>query len=174
MTARIEGIYITLKKAEDLESVPRVRAVAGRGLEGDRYGFRAGTFSAKDGATPKPGRQLTLIESEAIERLSRESRIQLAPGQSRRNLVTRGVALNDLVGKRFRIGTVECRGVQKCDPCGHLEKLTVRGVKDGLHDAGGLRADILTDGEISVGDALVVLEVPEMEQPLTSPSAIRS
>ena len=154
MGAVIEGIFIAAKKAAKLEPVDRVRAVAGAGLEGDRYGVRAGTFSAKDGVRPKPGRQLTLIEAEALERLAREHGIALAPGESRRNVVTRGVDLNALVGKRFRIGAVECVGTERCDPCGHLEKLTRTGVKRGLTDAGGLRADIVTGGEISVGDAI--------------------
>ena len=152
--ARVVGIFITGKKGSALSGVERVRAVAGAGLEGDRYGAQAGTFSKK---AAEPGRQITLIESEALERLEREHGIALAPGASRRNVVTEGIALNDLVGKRFRVGAVECVGVKLCDPCGHLEKLTTRGVKRGLDNAGGLRADIVTGGELTVGDPIDVL-----------------
>ena len=154
MKAVVEGIFITGKKGTRLERVLTVRAIAGAGLEGDRYGVRAGTFSAKDGAQPKPGRQLTLIEAEALELLASAHGIALAPGESRRNVVTRGIRLNDLVGKRFRVGAVECVGTERCDPCGHLEKLTRAGVKRGLNEAGGLRADILVSGDLTVGDAI--------------------
>lgn len=148
----VEAIFITDKKAVPLTSVPRVLAIAGAGLQGDRYLAKGGTLSKKEA-----GRQLTLIEAEAIERLEREHGIELGPGESRRNVVTRGIALNDLVGKRFRVGPVECVGVMLCDPCGHLEKLTQKGVKKGLDNAGGLRADIVTGGEIAVGDQIDVL-----------------
>lgn len=148
----VEAIYITDQKAVPLTSVTRVLAIAGAGLQGDRYLAKGGTLSKKEA-----GRQLTLIEAEAIERLEREHGIKLAQGESRRNVVTRGIALNDLVGKRFRVGAVECFGVMLCDPCGHLEKLTRKGVKKGLDNAGGLRADIVTGGELAVGDKIDVL-----------------
>jgi MOSC domain-containing protein YiiM len=128
-----------------------VRAVAGKGLEGDRYFDDRGTFSDRG----RTGRDLTLIEAEAIERLAGEAGIQLPPGGSRRNVVTRGVSLNDLVGKRFVVGDVECVGRLRCDPCSHLESLTAPGVLKGLADQGGLRADILSDGWITVGDGVV-------------------
>ena len=159
MLAHVEGIFITAKSGTKLEQVARALAVAGAGLEGDRYRMKKGTFSKKDGTSSKdsPGRQITLIESEALERLARDHGITLAPGESRRNVVTRGIQLNDLVGHRFQIGAVECIGVKLCDPCGHLEKLTRPGVKRGLDNAGGLRADIVSGGEIAVGDSIVVL-----------------
>ncbi|MGH7178665.1 MAG: MOSC domain-containing protein, partial [Tepidisphaeraceae bacterium] len=125
--------------------------VAGRGLQGDRYFDRSGTFSSK----PGDGRQITLIEAEALEAILRESDIALPPQQSRRNILTRGVALNHLVGREFRIGSVNCMGVRLCEPCGHLEKLTRQGVRAALIHRGGLRADILTDGVICVGDVIV-------------------
>jgi MOSC domain-containing protein YiiM len=155
MTATVEAIYIGRTKGEALDPVTAVQALAGVGLDGDRYALKAGTFSKK---SAEPGRQITLIEAEAFEHLAKAAGIALGTGESRRNVVTRGIALNELIGKRFRVGGAECVGVRLCDPCGHLEKLTRRGVKAGLENRGGLRADILVSGEVKVGDAIVVLE----------------
>ena len=116
--------------------------------QGDRY-FRGegyGTFYEAD----KRGQDLTLIEAEAIEGLARDTGIELAPGEARRNVVTRGIALNDLVGKRFLVGETECLGQRLCDPCSHLERSTEPGVLKGLDNRGGLRADILQGGWIAV------------------------
>lgn len=110
----------------------------------------AGTFSK--GA--KPDQQVTLIETEALEDLARDYGIALAPGASRRNLTTRGVALNHLVGRTFRAGAATLRGIELCEPCGHLERLTQAGVKKGLVHRGGLRAEIVGEGVIRVGDTL--------------------
>lgn len=151
---RVEGIYLTGANGEPLAGVDRAGAVAGRGLEGDRYFSGKGEFSGG----VRAGRALTLIEAEAIEALAAERGIQLASGESRRNLVTRGIGLNDLVGRRFRVGEVECYGDRLCDPCNYLEKHTLPGALKGLANRGGLRADILTDGEISVGDPVVALD----------------
>jgi MOSC domain-containing protein YiiM len=149
----VEAIYIGPIPDEGLEPVERVRAVAGKGLEGDRYFKGEGTFykPAKD------GQDLTLIEAEAIEGLAHDTGVELAAGEARRNVVTRGVALNDLVDKRFRVGEVECMGRRLCDPCSHLEGLTQPGVLKGLANRGGLRADVLRDGWISVGAPLTEL-----------------
>ena len=126
--------------AKELQPVESAVAVAGKGLEGDRYFY-------PDGADP--GRALTLVEEENVQDVG------LEPGQTRRQLTTRGVRLNDLVGKRFRVGDVECYGVELCEPCKHLESLTRPGlIKDMVHRA-GLNADILTDGTIAVGDPVV-------------------
>jgi MOSC domain-containing protein YiiM len=143
----VEAIYLGAKPHEALRSVEGVRAVAGQGLEGDRYFKGEGTFYKP----AKEGQDLTLIEAEAIDGLSSENGIELEPGEARRNVVTRGVALNDLVGRRFRVGDVECVGRRLCDPCSHLESLTQPGVLKGLANRGGLRADILRDGWIAVG-----------------------
>ena len=150
---RLEAICLTTTAAGPMVAVDTARAVAGKGLEGDRYFQGIGTYSQRPGG----GRQLTLIEAEALEGLARDTGIQLGPAESRRNLVTRGIALNDLVGKRFRVGTVECVGVRLCPPCAHLERLSRPGVNKGLVDRGGLRADILTDGQLTVGDAIQVV-----------------
>ncbi len=128
--------------------VEEVRAVAGRGLEGDRYFSQRGTYSKR----PGPDREVTLIEIEAIEALKRDHGIEIDPGASRRNIVTRGVPLNHLVGREFRVGEITLRGLRLCEPCAHLERLSQRGVLRGLIHRGGLRAQILTDGMIRVGD----------------------
>jgi MOSC domain-containing protein YiiM len=124
-----------------------MRLIPGVGLEGDRYALRSGTFWK-----PLPDRELTLIEAEAIEALKREYNFELGPGEARRNLVTRGVALNHLVGKEFQIGDVRVRGIRLCEPCDHLQRLTGREVIKGLAHRGGLRAQILTHGTIHIGD----------------------
>jgi MOSC domain-containing protein YiiM len=133
--------------AEALQAVEQVEAVAGRGLIGDRYYHGEGTFAKKD----SPDREVTLIESEALEALTRDCEISLRPDQTRRNLITRGVPLNHLVGKEFSIGEVVLRGLRLCEPCGHLERLTTKGVEKGLLHRGGLRAQILRGGTLRPG-----------------------
>jgi MOSC domain-containing protein YiiM len=146
----VVSIHIAAELEQPTHPVESVRAVAGRGLEGDRYFAGEGTYSHK----PEPGRDLTLIEAEAIDGLAREHGIELGSGESRRNVVTRGIGLNDLVGHRFTVGEVECVGTELCHPCAHLQKLTKPGVLKGLTDRGGLRADIVSGGQIAVGDAV--------------------
>jgi MOSC domain-containing protein YiiM len=144
VSGRVEGIFIG-PKYELPEPVKSVRAFAGRGLEGNRYFF--------DGDAPA-GRALTLIAAEALADGAAESGIELEAGESRRNVLTRGIDLNALVGERFRVGDVECLGVELCEPCTTLEKLTHPGVIKAYVHRAGLNADILTDGEISVGDVV--------------------
>jgi MOSC domain-containing protein YiiM len=158
MTGRVETIVLRRAPGEAPNCVERAQAIAGRGLDGDRYCTGDGTFSA----TPGTGRNLTLVEAEALEALAAETGIRLAPEDTRRNVVTRGIALNGLVGQRFRVGEVECHGQRLCEPCEHLESLTEEGVLRGLVHRGGLRADILTDGEIAAGD--LVTRIGEEEQ----------
>jgi MOSC domain-containing protein YiiM len=146
------GIFIAHRKGHDLQAIDKVEAVAGRGLIGDRYFLKEGTYSAKDG----PDREVTLIEAEALEGLAREYEITLKPTQSRRNLLTRGVPLNHLVGKTFIIGAVVLRGIRLCEPCGHLEKLTCKGVEKGLIHRGGLRAQVVSGGVLEIGAAISV------------------
>ena len=131
-------------------STDQVRAVAGRGLEGDRYFNNAGTFSNSPGA----GRAVTLIESEAIDAVARDCGCELDYKDTRRNIVTRGVALNDLIDREFRGGGVRLRGVRLCEPC--KVSFPDANVKEALVSRGGLRADILTDGEIRVGDSIEI------------------
>jgi MOSC domain-containing protein YiiM len=147
------AIFISAAKGAELQSLPQVEAVAGRGLSGDRYFNGAGTFSVKKG----PDREVTLIEIEALEALARERALTLAPAHARRNLLTRGVPLNHLVGRTFSVGSVELRGLRLCEPCGHLERLTCKGVEAGLVHRGGLRAQILRGGSLEVGAAIAPL-----------------
>lgn len=148
---RIESIHITPTAEAAMRSVDQAVAVAGVGLEGDRYAARMGSFSAK----PKPGRQLTLIEAEAIEALERELGMVLAPGETRRNLITRGVALNHLVGREFTVGGVRLLGHELCEPCGDLARMTGKPqILPGLVHRGGLRAEIIEGGLIRVGDSV--------------------
>lgn len=148
----VAGIFIAPVGGASMLAVDIIRAVAGEGLEGDRYFRRAGTFSEK----PGPGREVTLIEIEAIEALARDYGVALAAGDARRNLVTRGVALNHLVGQTFRVGEATLQGVRLCEPCSHLAQLTAQEVLRGLVHRGGLRAQILTSGVIRVGDPIRV------------------
>lgn len=147
---RLLAIYVGSRKGTDLQSVEEAEAVPGSGLLGDRYFLQQGTFS-KPGS---PDREVTLIEIEAIEALERECRITLQPGQARRNLVTRGVPLNHLVGREFNVGEVVLRGLRLCEPCAHLEGLTVNGIRDGLCHRGGLRAQILRGGRVRTGSSI--------------------
>jgi MOSC domain-containing protein YiiM len=133
-----------------MSSVANVQVIVGRGLEGDRYYSKVGTYSNQPGS----GRDVTLIEIEAIEGLKRDYQIQLDPGQARRNIVTRGIALNHLVEQEFRIGDVVLRGTRLCEPCAHMEKLTIKGTLRGLIHRGGLRAEIVKGGTIRVGDVI--------------------
>jgi MOSC domain-containing protein YiiM len=132
---------ITVGPSDALGPVESVTAVAGQGLEGDRHFLPEGQ---------RAGGAITLIEAEALEDIG------LTGPQSRRQVVVRGVRLNDLVGKRFRVGEVDCLGVELCEPCLHLESLTRPGIIDDLLHRGGLNADILSSGTISVGDPVVV------------------
>ena len=132
---------INIGPSEALAPVNSVSVVTGKGLKGDRY-FR------EDG--DDPNRALTLIEAEVLEDVG------LSGAQSRRQVVVRGVQLNELVGRRFRVGTVECLGTKLCEPCQHLQSLTRPGIINDLVHRGGLTAQILNDGLISVGDAVVI------------------
>jgi len=146
---KVISIYIAPQSGATMVEVGSVRAVAGKGLEGDRYANGVGTFSGQAGT----GREVTLIEAEAIESLAREYDVEMDPAESRRNLVTLGLPLNHLVGREFRVGDVTLRGTRLCEPCSHLETLTRPGVRRGLVHRGGLRADIVNGGVIRAGDA---------------------
>lgn len=150
------GVVESISLAEEAEGrmvvVPSAKALADRGLEGDRYARGAGTFSDPNGH----GYDLTLVEAEALQELAAGG-VEITPAEARRNLVVRGIPLDGLIGKRFRVGEVECFGQRRCEPCAHLEKLTKPGVLRGLVHRGGLRADLLSSGEIRVGDHIEAL-----------------
>ena len=145
-------IYVAPAKTVPMKSVDVVTAIAGRGLDGDRYAAGAGTFTPR--SERLRGYDLTLIEGEVLERAVLPDGSRLPAVESRRNVVTRGVDLNALVGREFRIGSVRAFGQRLCEPCAHLQRLTRPGVVAGFVHQGGLRADILTGGEIHVGDAV--------------------
>jgi len=139
MMGPMHVVEINIGPSEALAPVESVAALAGKGLKGDRQFFEHGA---------EPGNALTLIEAEALEDVG------LTGVQSRRQVVVQGVRLNDLVGKHFRVGDVECFGVKLCEPCLHLQQLTRPGIIKDLIHRGGLNADILTDGQISIGDPI--------------------
>ena len=145
----VESIYVASAAQGPMQAVAQAVAIPGAGLEGDRYALKLGTFYK-----PEPDYELTLIEAEAIEALRRDYRVELRAGDARRNIVTRNVPLNHLVGKEFAIGDVRIRGIRLCEPCDHLQNVTGKPVLKGLLHRGGLRAQILTPGTIRVGDVV--------------------
>ena len=146
----VEGIYIASNATEPLVAVEKVKAVVGLGLEGDRYFHKRGTFSNK----PKPGREVTLIEIEAIEAAQKDYGLDVDPASARRNIVTRGVPLNHLVGRRFKVGDATLVGIRLCEPCSHLTKLVNGDFRKALVHRGGLRADVVEGAEIAAGDQI--------------------
>ncbi len=153
----VVSIHIALEASAPMQSRSEVIAVPGRGLDGDRYFTGKGFYSEKPSFG---GRQVTLIEVEAVEALFhgvtnadvKRLGIKITPGDARRNIVTSGVPLNHLTDHEFWIGTVLVRGRRLCEPCKHLDDLTQPGVMTGLIHRGGLRAEILGEGVIHVGD----------------------
>lgn len=139
MPGSVEGIHVAPAESELPHAVDTVEVTAD-GIVGDRYGRN---------------RNLTLIEAEALEGLYADTGIELSAAESRRQVLTRGIRLNDLVGERFTVGGVECVGEELCEPCAHLQSLTKPGVLRGLVHRGGLRADIVQGGRIAVGDEIV-------------------
>ncbi len=146
----VVSIHIAPAAAKPAVSVEEAHAVPGKGLEGDRYFNREGTYSDRHG----PDREVTLNEIETIQALERDYKLELSPGDARRNIVTRNVPLNHLVGREFQVGEVTLLGLRLNEPCNHLASLTDDKVKQGLVHRGGLRAQVLTDGVIRPGDAI--------------------
>lgn len=140
----VAGILVAPDAQAPLVRVASAIAVAGAGLDGDRYAAGRGTFNG-----PGRGYELTLVEAEALDA------VDLSWEDARRNVVTRGISVNALAGRRFRIGAVECAGRRLAEPCAHLERLTRAGILRPLVHRAGLRADILAGGEIRVGDPIV-------------------
>ena len=146
----IVSIYVAASAGAPMESLQHVQAIASRGLEGDRYFNGTGYWSKNTSVS----REITLIEIESIEALAREKHIEIDPGAARRNIVTRGVPLNHLVGCEFQVGSVRLRGTRLCEPCQYLESLTTKGFFAGLIHRGGLRAVILNSATVRVGDQI--------------------
>jgi steroid delta-isomerase-like uncharacterized protein len=139
-----------------MQLVNEVRAIPAKGLDSDRYFSGEGTFSK----SPGPGREITLIETEAVDAVNAKLGTQFVPADFRRNVATRGVALNHLVGEEFFIGEVRIRGIRLCEPCAYLESLTREGIRMELLHRGGLRAEIMSEGRIRVGDSVRMVAHP--------------
>ena len=145
----VVSIHIAANKSLPMQQLAEANAVVGQGIEGDRYFWGIGTYSHSRDVS----RDVTLIEIETIEAL-RQKGIFLNAGDARRNVVTRDVPLNHLVGRTFLVGKVCLRGTRLCEPCAHLETMTQKGILKELIHRGGLRADIVIGGTILVGDAV--------------------
>jgi MOSC domain-containing protein YiiM len=147
----VVSIHIAREAGGPMIEIDPALAVAGRGLEGDRYHDGSGFYSDH----PGPIREVSLIEEETIEALRRDHNLALAPGITRRNILTRGVPLNHLVGREFRVGGATLRGVELCEPCKHVVGVTgIKGLLATLIHRGGLHAQILSGGLIRAGDVI--------------------
>jgi MOSC domain-containing protein YiiM len=152
--SRVEHIHIAHEAAKPMLPLREAEIIAGQGIRGDRYALKLGYYSHD----PKPGRHLTLIEAEVLEDISQQLGGSFSAPDSRRNLTTRGVRLNPLVGKRLRIGAVLLEVIRLCDPCAYLQELVGQPVLQPLVDRGGIRCDVITGGIIRVGDTITVVE----------------
>ena len=152
----VEAICVAPEAGAEMQRVEEVEAVAGRGLRGDRYFDDSGTWSIDPDVDDIP-RHLTLFEVETLAVLERDEDLDLSVTDHRRNLTTRGVALDHLLDERFRIGEAVCEGVRLCEPCSYLESKTEDGVLSALVHRGGLNAAIVESGTVSVEDGIEVL-----------------
>ena len=152
--ATVVSIQIAPGAGNRLQALQQVHAVQGMGLEGDRYYKRTGTYSPKHDES----REATFIEAEALEALARDYHVELSGVESRRNITTRGLALNHLVGREFKVGEAVFRGIRLCEPCSHLEEVSGKQARKGLIHRGGLRAQIVKSGLVCVGDAIELSE----------------
>jgi MOSC domain-containing protein YiiM len=148
----VVAIHIASAAGTPMRALAEAEASAGEGLVGDRYRDGTGFYSATP--TDPGARELTIISEEALVAVLAESGIPLSPDEHRRNVTSRGIALEPLLGKRFRIGEVVCEGVRLCPPCTHLEDVTGKAVMKPLVHRGGIRARIVEGGWIRVGDAV--------------------
>lgn len=153
----VVAICASGRKGSPIQLLTEARLVEGRGIEGDR------NFAAAE-ARERSGKDVTLIEDEAIDAARRDHGLDIEAWEARRNIVTRGLDLNALVGREFRIGEAVVRGVRLCHPCAHLEQLTQPGVKNALQGRGGLRADVVRGGVIRPGDRIEVAVEEEARQ----------
>ena len=152
----VVSLYIANRRSAPMIEMDQLTALAGRGIEGDRYFLGTGTYSK----TPQPGRQVTLIKREVLDRLKEEFGIAVAPEECRRNIVTQCIELNDLVGGEFSVGSVRLRAHRITQPCKYLEELLNRpGLYEAMWDNGGISCEILSDGIIKSGDLITTLPV---------------
>lgn len=156
MTGRVEAIFSCPAAGQPMATLAEVEVVAGQGLVGDRYSAGTGFYSDRPRADG--GRELTLIATEMLDEVFAASGIRLEPVESRRNLLTSGIGLNELIGATFTIDEVVCEGIDYCTPCEHLVELTRKDVLRPLVNRGGLRARIVSGGTIRVGAAVRQIE----------------
>jgi MOSC domain-containing protein YiiM len=149
-SGKLLAIAIAPERKAAMRNAPEVEVVVGEGLAGDRYG--AGLGAAQFQGRRKPENEVTLIAREAIAAANEESGLAIEHLHTRRNLLTEGVSLNDLVGRTFRVGPVVLKGLELCEPCGYLEKQTYPWIKAALKKRGGLRCCVIAGGRIRVGD----------------------
>ena len=153
MTGKLVAIYTAPGEGAPMEAHDEIAAIAGTGLAGDRYAAKVGSWSEKPGG----GREVTLIAREGIAAANDEG-VTVGEHETRRNLVTEGIDLGELVGRTFRVGDVVMQGVRDCPPCTYLEGLTRSGVMGALKGRGGLRADIVSAGTLRVGDKIAEVD----------------
>jgi MOSC domain-containing protein YiiM len=159
----VVALYIAPKPAEPMVSVAEVRAFADRGLEGDRF-FRTSWRAAN-----RPDKAVSLIEEETLQAAATELGTQAFGDKSRRNIVTRGVPLIDLLDREFTVGGVLMRGVRLFEPCGHLEKVSkLAGIFRALEHRSGLKAAIISDGTIRAGDRIALGQLTQAAVPETT------
>jgi MOSC domain-containing protein YiiM len=151
-TGQVVGIYVAPSAGAPMEAQTAATVEAHRGIVGDRYAEGAGSWSANT----RVARDVTLIEREAVDAVRAglaAGGVDLREADTRRNLVTVGVPVHHLIGREFRIGDVRLRGVKLSEPCLHLERLLgVPGVREAFVHRGGIQAEVLTDGELHIGD----------------------
>jgi len=152
-------IHVTASAGKPMQALREATLVAGYGIEGDRYATRLGKYSDKHHID----RQATLLEAEVLEALARDHGIEFAPGEHRRNLTTRGVPVNHLVGRYFRIGGCVLFGGRLNVPCRYLEDLTGKKVFKPLLNRSGLNCRIVVGGMIRPGDAIVPCDAKELD-----------
>ena len=150
-TGSVVALFTVDCRAAPMKKVEQLHALAGRGIEDDRYFLGTGTYSKK----PEPGRQVTLIKSEVLESLKDKFGITVKPDESRRNVLTQGIEINDLIGVEFFVGPVRLRAHRITQPCLYLEQLLDQpGLYNDLWDNGGISCEILSDGVIKEGDII--------------------
>ena len=150
-TGIVVALFTVDRRAAPMKKVEQLYALAGRGIEGDRYFLGTGTYSN----SPEPGRQVTLIKSEVLESLKNKLEINVKPEESRRNILTQGIEINDLIGTEFYVGTVRLRAHRITQPCLYLENLLDQpGLYKELWDNGGISCEILCDGVIKERDII--------------------
>ena len=168
MHPRVRELYIGPEREGPMTHVTSVQAIAGKGLAGDRYTLGLGSYSKSQGL-----RDVTLIEIESLWDFYRSTGIDLHPGLTRRNIVTEGIRLTELIGHPFTIGSVTLLALRPCPPCTHLARLIgIPDILPGLAHSAGIYAQILTDGLISINDPVQTSDLPpNPTSPPGSPSA---